>query len=263
MKTTFRSVPLVCAMFAGAAFAPAAMAQDALSEFSISGNATIVNDYRFRGYTQTNFKPAIQLGFDVEHSSGFYLGNWNSNVSDDLFPDGNLEMDFYGGWKGALGDSGVGIDVGVLYYYYPGSDANKINPEKSGPINNTDLYLGLDYDTGRYGSYGLKYSYTPSDFFKAEDTKGTWYLAAEAAYDLGDGWGLNAHLGYQKLKNTVNREGDSLGHYVDYQLGVTKDIQGWTLGLAAVGATKDNWYATNKGKDGGRLGVLFSVSKAF
>ena len=35
------------------------------------------------------------------------------------FPEGNLEMDFYGGWKAGWGD--FGLDLGALYYYYPGS----------------------------------------------------------------------------------------------------------------------------------------------
>ena len=29
------------------------------------------------------------------------------------------------------------------------------------------------------------------------------------------------------------------------KLGVTKDLKGWVLGLAAVGATKDNWLPTS------------------
>jgi uncharacterized protein (TIGR02001 family) len=48
--------------------------------FSLTGTVTVINDYRFRGYTQTNFMPAAQVGIDLSHSSGFYLGNWNSNV---------------------------------------------------------------------------------------------------------------------------------------------------------------------------------------
>lgn len=151
--------------------------------FSLSGNAAIVSDYRFRGYSQTDFRPAVQLGFDLTHSSGFYLGNWNSNVSDFVFTDGNLEMDFYGGWKGDVG-GGFTLDAGVLHYYYPGSSS-----PKGGNYNNTDLYLGASY-----GNYSLKYSYTPSDFFSTPDSKGTWYLDGTANFDLGDGWGLVGHL---------------------------------------------------------------------
>ena len=55
-------------------------------------------------------KPAFQGGFDVAHSSGFYVGNWNSNVEQGLFNGASLEMDFYGGYKGTFG--AFGYDVG-------------------------------------------------------------------------------------------------------------------------------------------------------
>ncbi|OZI49757.1 TorF family putative porin [Bordetella genomosp. 4] len=251
MKRTLLALPLVFS----ASYAVIAHAEptDLGAGFSLSGNAAIVSDYRFRGYSQTNFRPAVQVGFDLAHSSGFYLGNWNSNVSDFVFPEGNLEMDFYGGWKGALGDSGLSLDVGALYYYYPGSKS-----PKGGNYNNTDLYLGLSYE-----NYSLKYSYTPSDFFSTPDSKGTWYLDGTANFDLGDGWGLVAHVGYQKLKKQVNMDGDDINHYVDYKLGVTKDLNGWVLGLAAVGASKDNWLPTKNGHPSGRLGAVFSVTRAF
>ena len=51
-----------------------------LDEFSFSANVGLYTDYVFRGYTQTQNEPAIQGGFDVEHSSGLYLGTWASNV---------------------------------------------------------------------------------------------------------------------------------------------------------------------------------------
>lgn len=251
MKRILLALPFVLS----AAFTSVAQAEatELGAGFSLTGNAAVVSDYRFRGYSQTNFRPAIQLGFDVSHTSGFYVGNWNSNVSDFVFPEGNLEMDFYGGWKGALGSSGVSLDAGVLHYYYPGSTS-----PKGGNYNNTDLYVGLSYD-----SYSLKYSYTPSDFFSTPDSKGTWYLDGTANFDMGDGWGLVAHVGYQKLKKQVDMDGKEIGHYVDYKLGVTKDLNGWVLGLAAVGASKDNWLPTKHGHPSGRIGAVFSVARAF
>ena len=47
----------------------------------ITANVTLVNDYRYRGISQSNFKPAIQGGFDYAHESGLYIGNWNSSIS--------------------------------------------------------------------------------------------------------------------------------------------------------------------------------------
>ena len=57
-----------------------APAAEAASDFSFSGNVGMYSDYIFRGYTQTKHQPALQGGFDMEHSSGLYLGTWASNV---------------------------------------------------------------------------------------------------------------------------------------------------------------------------------------
>src|SRR5262245_45342306 len=46
-------------------------------KFSV--NATYTSDYRFRGFTQTLEKPALQGGFDVVWPH-FYAGLWASSV---------------------------------------------------------------------------------------------------------------------------------------------------------------------------------------
>jgi uncharacterized protein (TIGR02001 family) len=56
--------------------------EEAASEHSVSYNVLVLfSEYIFRGYTQTHNDPALQGGVDYEHSSGFYLGLWASNVS--------------------------------------------------------------------------------------------------------------------------------------------------------------------------------------
>ena len=75
------------------------------SPHTLTGNVGLFSSYRFRGIDQTYGKPALQGGFDYSHSSGVYLGNWNSNVNSGAgFPEGNIEH--------AFGD--FGIDVGGL-----------------------------------------------------------------------------------------------------------------------------------------------------
>ena len=84
----------------------------AASDWTVSGNIGLFSDYRFRGMTQTDYGPALQGGFDIGHSSGFYIGNWNSNVEQKLYNGASLEMDFYGGFKGAVGD--FSYDLGAI-----------------------------------------------------------------------------------------------------------------------------------------------------
>ena len=131
------------------------------SPHSLTGNLGIFSSYRFRGIAQTNNNPALQGGIDYAHSSGFYVGNWNSNVSSGAgFPDGNIEMDFYGGYKHAFGD--FGLDVGAIYYYYPGSHAKVLSTVKpdGGAVNNKEIYIG-----GSWKFLSAKYSYAFDDYF--------------------------------------------------------------------------------------------------
>jgi uncharacterized protein (TIGR02001 family) len=253
-------------LFAVAADAPAT------PEHSISGNLGLFSSYRFRGIDQTFGKPALQGGIDYAHSSGFYLGNWNSNVSEGAgFPGGNLEMDFYGGYKTTLGD--FGIDVGAIYYYYPGTDAgpttafspvnNRTGRIHSGSVSNAEVYLGVSWKF-----LSAKYFYSVDDYFSAPGTDGTSYFDLSANYDLGDGWGINGHVGYLDFDNMRNAS------YTDWKIGVTKDVNGWLFGLAYIdtnakgSCNKGQFYcfANSSGsdtKDAGRGTAMLSVSKTF
>ena len=84
----------------------------AQAEVTVAANANVTTDYKFRGISQTQSGPAFQGGFDVAFGNGFYVGNWNSNISN-LGTGAGLEMDFYGGYAGEV--SGIGYDVGALY----------------------------------------------------------------------------------------------------------------------------------------------------
>ncbi len=99
MKTTQIALSALLALTALPSLAQHRAAAPAAPDYTFTGNLGIFSDYRFRGISQTNKKPAIQGGVDFAHSSGIYLGNWNSNVDSAMYNGANIEMDFYGGWK--------------------------------------------------------------------------------------------------------------------------------------------------------------------
>jgi uncharacterized protein (TIGR02001 family) len=241
------------------AAAPAIAAAQASAPSPVTGNLSLVSDYRFRGLSQTFQRPALQGGFDYAHASGFYLGNWNSNVSSTLYPNANLEMDFYGGYKRAFGD--LGLDAGFLHYYYPGSKATLTNPQTGRSvtdvkIDNKELYVG-----GSWKWFSLKYFHSIDDFFALPDTKNSWYLDGNATLDLGSGWGVLGHVGRQKVKSFNDAS------YTDWKAGVTKDVGGWVFGAAWVDTNaKDSAYLLSdarKTMNIGKSGVVLSVSKTF
>jgi uncharacterized protein (TIGR02001 family) len=245
----------VCAALA----VPTLATAQAATPSPVTGNLSIVSDYRFRGLTQTMKRPALQGGFDYAHASGLYLGNWNSNVSSTIFPNANLEMDFYGGYKRAFGD--VGLDAGFIYYYYPGSLATLTNAGTGTTATNTRIDNKEFYIGGSWKWLSLKYFHSVDDLFSVPDTKNSWYIDGQATFDLGGGWGIVGHIGRQKVKNW----GDA--SYTDYKLGATKDIGGFVFGAAYVDTNaKDSaWTYTDARKtmNIGKSGVVLSVAKTF
>lgn len=279
MKKTLLATLLVWA-FAAPAVAQTASAPEAAPASALTANLALVSSYRFRGIDQTYGRPALQGGVDYAHASGLYVGNWNSNVSSGAgFPDGKLEMDFYGGYKTTVGD--FGLDVGAIVYYYPGSEGRTLGTRAdSGAVTNKEIYIG-----GSWKFLSAKYSYSVDDYFSlrgngsndGKSTKGTGYLEVNAAYDLGDGWGINGHVGRLDMKNVRN------GDYTDWKIGVTKDISGWVVGAAYVdtnakgSCSSGGFYCFAKSwddehgvadlssstKDAGRGIVVVSLSRTF
>jgi len=151
---------LLIAALAAAASLPGLASAQASSPHSVSGNMGIFSDYRFRGISQTFDQPAIQGGIDYSHSSGFYVGTWASNVSGNIYTDGTIEMDVYGGFKFPLGP--VTLDVGALQYLYPGAETGGVK------YDTLEAYLGAGWKW-----FTLKYSVTLDDYFGLTDSDGT------------------------------------------------------------------------------------------
>jgi uncharacterized protein (TIGR02001 family) len=276
MRKSLLSLAVLTAFGAPAiATAQTAPAAPAAAPSPVTGNMTIASDYRFRGISQTYRGPAIQGGIDYAHDSGFYIGNWNSNVTSQLYSNGSgIEMDFYGGWKKAFGD--FGLDLGFLYYYYPNALLTTTVGDKK--FDNQELYVG-----GSWKWISAKYSYAVSDYFGLNkeqatsgyftnkttgatlgnhgNSKGTQYFDLTATYPVSDKFSVIGHLGKLKVKHYSDLD------YTDWKLGVTYDLSGWILGASVLTTNaKKEWYYTAgaKGiKNSGESTVVLSVAKTF
>lgn len=231
-------------------------ADEAASPHSLTGNITLTSDYVFRGVSQTQNGPAIQGGFDYAHASGFYIGTWASNVdwvSLGYKEDSSMEIDLYGGYKGSVGD--FGYDVGAITYYYPGDQISGANDPDT-----TEIYLGANWKF-----VSAKYSYVVSDHFvgwgTAADpggkTDGSYYVELNANYDLGSGWGVLGHVGYQDVKD------NDPASYTDWKIGVSKDIGFGVATLAYSDTDADETAYTWAGEQVADGRVFVSFSKSF
>jgi len=222
-------------------------------DYTLSFNAGVVTDYRYRGISQTRLKPAVQGGLDFAHKSGFYLGVWGSTIKwieDSGSTDGKVELDVYGGYKGELA-KGLAYDVGVLRYEYVGNKLGNVSGYAN--ANTTEVYGALTA-----GMFTAKYSRSLTNLFGNVDSKGSQYLDLSANFDLGGGWTLTPHVGRQLVKNLPTY------HYTDYSLTVAKDLgNGLSASLMAVDTNAKTSAYTWGGKYVGKSGVVAGIKYSF
>ncbi len=216
----------------------------------LSFNVGLTSDYRFRGISQTRVKPAIQAGVDYALPAGFYVGAWASNIKwiKDLGGDASIEVDLYGGYKGAI-TTDLSYDVGVLTYQYP---SNKLSPK----AETTELYGALSF-----GPATVKYSHAVTNTFANPDSKNSFYLEAAASFEVGGGVTLTPHVGYQKIKGPVS----DVATYTDYSLTASMDLSGFIVSAAVVGTDADKTFYSSpvNGKELGKPGLVLAVKKSF
>jgi len=293
------AVALLSGLACSSVFAEEAAAAAEAPEVSpITANVTLVNDYRYRGISQTNFKPAIQGGFDYAHESGFYIGNWNSTISwigDAYGNNGSagmtgqsvsapIEMDFYAGFKKEFIGEGFASDLGVMQYYYPTSGIPNSGGLLANP-NTTELYAAQNFTFGGLTGFA-KVSYAVTTIFGTANSTGSFYPDLTLNYDTGF-WGIaaNGHIGYQYVagsqpSNAVlgtsttysqvgNVSNNSIFSYADWKLGLTKDFGGGlSAAIAYVGTNAKTYqgyyaYSNPSGKNLGKSTGLISLTKTF
>ena len=180
---------------------PLAPLPPAITWFDVALNVKVMTDYNFRGISQTDRKPAIQGGAELQiYNNLFYVGVYGSSV--DLATRPNAEVDFYGGIRPKFGD--VSFDFGIWQYYYPG-ERQFIDPAGTyWTPKNTDF-------TEVYGK--VSYTYAESltlgaNVFYAWDWLGLGangtYASITAKYALPflEGLSISGELGHYWLGTT-------------------------------------------------------------
>jgi len=213
------------------------------SSISISGGATVVSDYRFRGFSQSNEEAAIQGTFSISHESGLYLGTWGSSIG---FANGT-EIDVFAGYSTEV-TSGLTADIGATLYLYPGTaDSSIIEPyfSLSGDLGPASVKTGIAWAPGGQDSLG--------------GDSGV-YIYGDVGVGIPDTpITLKGHLGYAKSDSFL---GGLDGEVLDYSVGVDFSWNVLTLGIAYVNtdAPKLGGYKESVGADGA---VVFSLGASF
>lgn len=194
----------------------------------IEGALTIVSDYRFRGSSLSDGKPALQGELTVSHNSGIYVSAWGSSVADNDGAD--VETGLAIGLNKQIGP--VQLDGSLFFYAYPGAgEANYV--EATGRAS---VPLGG-------GEGGIAYAYAPAQ--KGTGGRANHYVSVAVELPLGHpSLTMDASLGLE--------QGAFGNSKFDWSIGASQNCGAIKLGL--------RYVDSRRGEAGVRSGAALVVS---
>lgn len=244
-----KNLTKLAALLLAATAAPALAQEEASEPITITGSAGLVSQYRFRGISLSDEDLAAQAGITATHESGFYVGTWASSLAGfGSFGGSNVELDIYGGYSAAISDSTT-LDVGLLWYLYPGTDGTDY----------AEPYASIKTNFGA-ATAKLGVAYAPDQ--DAIGSGDNLYVYG----DLSTGFAespvvVKAHLGYSTGDSGLTPTGD----YLDWLVGADFTWKSLTFGVAYVDTDisgRDAAAATFD-RDIVDSAVVFSLTAAF
>lgn len=201
------------------------------AEVGWSANVELVSDYRFRGVSLSDRKPAFQAGVEYVHGSGLFAGGWASTIADDDGAD--VEVDLYAGYSGSI--AAVEYSVTATRYVYPkasGLDYFELQSEVVAPLGPVE--------------YSCELAFTPDQKNASENI----YAAAGLSYEGPHEITFHIKAGW---------EDGAYPSKWDYELGIAGSIGDFSLRAAYVAT---NRRAAGLG-DEGRPAFIFGAGLGF
>jgi hypothetical protein len=250
MKTVAYSLVLAAGLISTSAMAadmavkapPAAAAPASPWDFVIT--AALMNDYNFRGISQSDHKPSTQAGYELRYNSLPTL-QWYGGVSGESidFPNNAAaEIDFYAGVRPTFDK--LALDFGAWYYYYPGGNCYA-----------AAAALCDSNWSGVTGTPPTQLNALGGNVSKANDS--FYEIYGKATYTFNDQWAAGVQEWYSpSVVNTGARGWFSAGNVTWTAPGtllpnglgmyISGDLGYWDLGTsdAFYGVTKYTSYAT-------------------
>jgi uncharacterized protein (TIGR02001 family) len=218
------------------AFTAPAFADDAPTapppDVTITGAASLDSQYRFRGISQSDNKPAVQATATITHKSGFYVSFWGSSATNPTSASapfgfkspvyiGGTEIDAYGGWSHNY--KGLTVDGGLYGYIYPGfTSANyyEIYGDLSKSYGPVTAKVGVNFAPGQ----------NVFNFNFSSKTHSNTYVYGELSFSPPKTpFTVHSHLGHTGGGFDYGKQ------YIDYTVGASYKYKALTFDISLVG----------------------------
>jgi len=207
----------------------------------VSGSMTLLSDYRERGVSLSDGKPAAQAGIGFDHDSGWYAGVTGSTVDFGDHPPSVLYAVVYAGFARRAGPV-LSWDAGASFAAVPG-----------GEYDYAEIHAGLMLD-----KVSARVSYAPNYFGQGIRAI---YAEANAALPVRERWTLVGHAGALRL--LPRGDGPAIGTTrFDARAGVERDFDWARLQVAWVASSSTAaLYPVRRGQS--RSTIVVSISHVF
>ena len=189
----------------------------------LSAEIGLVSDYRYRGLSLSDGKPAVQASVTFEHDSGLYAEAWSSTIGGPDV-DSDTELDLTAGYSLEIAPK-LSLDMSGTYYLYPGEPG----------ANYVDGTIALELARGS-AAYRIGVGFAPKQK-GTEDDEGkrdtNLYVFAGASYELEKlPLTLDTELGFEQ---GAFDEAAGGGKW-DWRVGAELKLEPARIGLAYVGS---------------------------
>ena len=221
-----------------------AIATDVLAQ--LSGTASAVSDYRYRGISLSGNKPAAQAGVNYDDASGWYAGAFASTAQSPVDGHRGVQAIFSTGYAARL-PSGLSLEAGADYSVLTA-------------VSNYDyaeVFAGL-----AFGELSGRLYYSPRYF--GRESKAV-YAEVNFVHPLQDNVRLLAHAGALSAESDAHQGyvySSPTGPQFDGAAGVAVDWQGFNFQLTWVQVNHVSGAYAFDGTSR-RRGAVLSISRAF
>ncbi len=210
----------------------------------LSASASAVTDYRFRGISQSDRRPALQGSVAFDHPAGFFAGLFASTVDYGAAFNARIEAFVQAGYARRV-DADLSWELGAGHYSYYGPGGTSFR-------NYAEGFVGVTWRT-----LNARVSYAP-DYFNG-GTPAT-YVEVNSSHALSERTALFAHIGMTYLAGSSSTAPSR--SRVDTRFGVSVDLQVVSLELSAV-ATDIPGDECPCGRYCCKPGVVVAISRSF
>ena len=209
----------------------------------VAATASVTTDYRYRGITLSDRKPAVQGGATWDTSIGAYAGAFASSVRLAAPAGTNAQIIAFAGYARRLTPD-ASFELGGDYVAFTAAADE----------NYGEIFVGA-----AYAGVSGRVSYSPRYF--GQSASGT-YAEIDAAPQLSERIRLVAHAGVLRARYEHYYGSSGVQNFVDGRIGVAIDFDAFRMQLAWVGVNNHDAGRALTGTTSPNT-VVLTITRAF